>query len=113
VKLIKEIGVMETNEVHLGGGGKSVKVDYIIKNEYGKFKEIYEEFQVHEDGDPMFVLPTDDYKKMIHAPHEKQMWKIVTTEGMQRFIMRNPGKDIWFVDEATGNTYKYLMPKKD
>lgn len=103
---------MEAKDVEMGNSEKQTIVEYVEKNEYGKFKTVQESFELHEDGDPLFVLPTDSYKKMIHSSHEKEMWKIITTEGMKRWIMRNPGKDIWFVDEATGNSYKYLMPDK-
>ena len=90
----------------------SIKVSYMEKNEFGKFKEVYESFELHEDGDPRFILESAKYKKMIHSDVEKEMWKVLTTEGMKRHIMRTPGQNIWFVDESTGNEHKYIMPKK-
>jgi hypothetical protein len=88
---------------------ETIEVHYNIRNEFGKFVDVHEEFDIHEDGDPLFVLEQESYKKLIHSDKKKQMWKIVTTEGMQRFIIRNPGQNFWAVDGSTGNTYKYIL----
>jgi hypothetical protein len=103
---------MEIKDISLNNEHKVV-VEYVVKNEYGKFKKVFEEFEYHEDGDPIFMLSTDSYKKLMHTDKSKQLWKVVTTEGMQRYLMRNPDKNFWIVEETTGNTFKFIMPDKD
>jgi len=103
---------MESKVISLNNESEVI-VEYVVKNEYGKFKKVYEEFKVHEDGDPIFVFESDTYRKLMHGNKEKQLWKVVTTEGMQRYIMRNPGQNFWVVEESTGNSFKFMFPKEN
>lgn len=93
------------------GSTKSVQVQYVKKQENGSFKTYNENFDYHEDGDPVFPVKTETYQNLI-GRKVGQHWSKYVNEAIHSYVKNKKKDRFWIRCEDTGNMYKYVIPKK-